>query len=441
MSERKTIKVNPAYFSLKPNKNKTEKKREKKQQLKTLSQLIKPSKAKRELLRRIKEHQKQRNKEERQKQKETRQNSKDSKDSKSDESVVDFTENVHDSMKYLQRIIQENKRKRSMKHTRKVYQPQQATQTKTPIQLQTTPQPQQVTQTKTPIQLQQQPKVTIDFSKPILTHQFSGNSKHQQDAIQPTSPVSQVKPLQVHLDDISMDTSDVEPTLVVRDSEKPLVLSKEPLTTHTDTNSNLNINTQTNSTMTSTIKQWNTNERPEPKYGCLKNGSMPTYSQYMKTLKKKDDGKQILPNITISQPNKNVFLERKEKLKNLIQSSQTSNHSLNTLHRDSKTPLSKYKRYKVRKLYKTFKIGKNMKNKSVGVLLKNNKTKKKVLQEMNVLRKVPIPKVKAFLREKNMLKYGSSVPDSIVRETFINSVLSGDITNKNMDVMVHNYFQ
>jgi hypothetical protein len=31
------------------------------------------------------------------------------------------------------------------------------------------------------------------------------------------------------------------------------------------------------------------------------------------------------------------------------------------------------------------------------------------------------------------------VPENILRQTFINSILSGDVINKNFDVLFHNY--
>ena len=46
MSSKKTIKVNPDFFSLKPSRKKTEKKREKREKLKKMSQIIRPNKTK-----------------------------------------------------------------------------------------------------------------------------------------------------------------------------------------------------------------------------------------------------------------------------------------------------------------------------------------------------------------------------------------------------------
>ena len=85
--------------------------------------------------------------------------------------------------------------------------------------------------------------------------------------------------------------------------------------------------------------------------------------------------------------------------------------------------------------------GKYKNKKRVGVLLKNNATRKKITQELGILQKTPISKVKAYLREKNLLKLGSKVPDNIARQIFTNCILSGDVINKNYNVMVHNFLQ
>ena len=338
MSDRKTIKVNPSFFSLKPQRNKTEKKRERKDKLKKMSQIIRPNKAKKELLRRIKQHQQQ--KKEKQKKENT-------------EDVIEFTENMKDSMDYLQKIVKENKKKKQMKKTQK---------------------------------------------------NSNNNSNTNKDNIvfNPEKGVNKpnisldIKPLEVHLDD-----------LVDKNSIKPSLVSIE----------------ETPVKMNNTVK--NVSNLKEPKYGCLKGGNKPTYREYMRTLKKRDIEPVSIPKFNIKHNSSDLNIERKNKLKALIDKSSTTNHKIKN------NPMGSYRRYKVRTLYKTYKIGKHKEKKNVSILLKNNNTRKKIKQEIGILNKTPISKVKAFLREKHLLKVGSKVPDNILRETFINSILSGDVINKN----------
>ena len=369
MSSKKTIKVNPDFFSLKPSRKKTEKKREKREKLKKMSQIIRPNKTKKELLKRIKEHQRKK---------------KEQQITDDSDNVIEFTENMKESLEYLQKIIKENKRKKQLKKTQKNYN---------------------------------------NRSKPVNGENIS----------------LEIKPLEVHLDDMNVKKDQIKPSLVF--NEQKGGMPKE-FTSGTKTNI-----PQTQSQSQSQIVSVTGSE--EPKYGCLKNGNKPTYRQYMKTLKKRDNNSPIKPtfiqhsiNNTSSNTSSNTdnsiernnIIERKNKLKALIEKSSTSNHKLN-----KNDKMGSYIRYKVRTRHKTYKIGKYKNKKNVGVLLKNNATRKKINQEIGILEKAPMSKVKSFLREKNLLKIGSKVPDNIARQMFINAILSGDVINKNYNVFVHNF--
>ena len=351
MSERKTIKVNPAFFSLKPQRKKTEKKKKsRKEKMKKMSQIIRPNKAKKELLRRIKEHQRQK-----------REQSK----KENTENVIEFTESMKESMDYLQEVIKENKRKKNLRKTQKL-----------------------------DYSKQDKPKLLIEPSKSSPS----------------SSPIKfDIKPAEIHLDDlVPKENISLKPSLVPPIQE---------------------------TTQDSQIKMWTSKSCPEPKYGCLKNGSKPTYRQYVKTLKKREVQPINIKNSSSISPSSVSVVERKNKLQSLIDKSKTTNHKIKN------KPMGSYRRYKLRTLHKTYKLGKYKGKKNIGVLLKDNSTRKKISHEMSILNKTPISKVKAFLREKNLLKLGSKVPDSIARKTFVNCILSGDVINKNYDVMVHNFLK
>ena len=51
----------------------------------------------------------------------------------------------------------------------------------------------------------------------------------------------------------------------------------------------------------------------------------------------------------------------------------------------------------------------------------------------------PFSKTNEYLRKHNLMKIGSSAPDNIVRGTYENAYLSGDIYNKNADILLHNW--
>ena len=181
---------------------------------------------------------------------------------------------------------------------------------------------------------------------------------------------------------------------------------------------------------------------PAPPYGCLKGGNKPTFREYNKTLKKKRekdipintsnnfDGKNtdvldtpIINLTSIKFDNNENFEKRKEKLQNLKNS--------------MKSDKPKMKRIKTRRIRRKITLGK-VKNK-VGVLVKSKKTRKIIKNEVNVLKKKPIQEIKTYLKKHNLIKIGSSAPDYIFRTMYENAYLSGDISNKNDEILLHNW--
>lgn len=81
-------------------------------------------------------------------------------------------------------------------------------------------------------------------------------------------------------------------------------------------------------------------------------------------------------------------------------------------------------------------LGKN-KNK-VGVLMKNKKSKKNIIDYTKELRKIPNEDIKKKLRECGLIKVGSTAPPEIVRKIFENMKMAGDIINEDKDILIHN---
>jgi len=165
---------------------------------------------------------------------------------------------------------------------------------------------------------------------------------------------------------------------------------------------------------------------PAPPYGCLKNGSKPTYSQYMKTMKKKKKSKPTLVLPPKPPPTASV-LERKEKLSKLKEKM-----AIPKKEKILKT-ISKKRTIKI------FKLGK--KEGKVGVLVKSGKTRKKVREEQKVLHSKCILEVKRYLRKHNLIKAGTTAPENVLRKLYEDSFLAGDIYNKNPDILLHNYME
>ena len=110
---------------------------------------------------------------------------------------------------------------------------------------------------------------------------------------------------------------------------------------------------------------------------------------------------------------------------------------------DSKEELPKEESYipKLRRITRTYKykLGKKKDSKHIGLLIKNRETQKKIKQEVSQLKQQPIQNVKNFLREKNLIKLGSQAPNDVLRRLYEDSMLAGEITNTNNNNLVHNY--
>jgi len=164
----------------------------------------------------------------------------------------------------------------------------------------------------------------------------------------------------------------------------------------------------------------------DPPYGCLKNGSKPTWRQYNKTLKKeKTSENKPMFNLSMDLPKHKEFIERQKKLQEIK-------------NRIS-TPKAKPKKRKIqtKRIRRKITLGK-IGNK-VGVLVKSKKTRKNIKNEVNVLKKKSIHDIKDYLRNHNLIKIGSSAPDYILRTIYENAFLSGEIKNNNADVLLHNW--
>ena len=178
----------------------------------------------------------------------------------------------------------------------------------------------------------------------------------------------------------------------------------------------------------------------QPPYSNLKNSRRPTYSQWKKTFKNRDNvDKEQLPsksNISFGEGD-----EITTDVKIFEDSFDERQNKLNTLKITLGSDNEKREKKKVKRKHKTIRrkitLGKH-KNR-VGVLIKNKKTRKNIKSEIDVLKKKSINKIKKYLRKHNFIKIGSSAPNDILKDMFIDVYTSGDIYNTSADILLHNY--
>jgi hypothetical protein len=143
-------------------------------------------------------------------------------------------------------------------------------------------------------------------------------------------------------------------------------------------------------------------------YSNLKGGTKPTYKEWLRLTQK-----------TKPTTNTNTTIQN-VKIKDMISKKPKKMINVKTTTRTLKYNLGKHGR-------------------TVSVLIKNRNTRKKIKQEHTILKQKPINEVKDFLRQKNLIKAGTSAPNNVLREMYEQSILTGDVSNNSKDNLIHNF--
>jgi len=192
----------------------------------------------------------------------------------------------------------------------------------------------------------------------------------------------------------------------------------------------------------------------EPVYGCLKSGKKKTLKQLKNDDKQnfvsfvpynssvhidtidsrlknrqqqflllKNKRKQELNTNTNVIINDNSITNTNSEITSKIQNENTTDQSL--VKHEPKESIQPKRTKKVKRIKKTCRIGKY--DGKVVVLLPNQKTRKKIEKDVCNIDSLSLYKVKEYLRSKHLISVGCTAPESILRETMKNSLLSGDI--------------
>lgn len=210
----------------------------------------------------------------------------------------------------------------------------------------------------------------------------------------------------------------------------------------------------------------------DPPYGCLKNANKPTYRNWVRTKRNIGENYDIPEpesrppsNINFSPDPQNERQKRLEQLRRKmkedeIQKLNSYNNTMTMPNKEKEEPVLNNqiknsqntnieggaanaeeepdKRYIKRTIKKKYTLGKSNVYRKVGILIKNNATRKKIINAQKDLKKKSIHDIKKYLVERGLLKVGSNAPNNVLRKTYESAMLTGEVVNQNKDVLIHN---
>jgi len=86
-------------------------------------------------------------------------------------------------------------------------------------------------------------------------------------------------------------------------------------------------------------------------------------------------------------------------------------------------------------------FGKSTHRRTVRVLIKNINTQVKIEKEIKTLQTHSMETIRDYLLKRGLYKIGSSAPDDVLRKIYEESYTTGDVENKNSELLLHNYLQ
>lgn len=182
-----------------------------------------------------------------------------------------------------------------------------------------------------------------------------------------------------------------------------------------------------------------------PKYGCLKNGALPTYrmwkNQTMKALPPSVPAPILRPPVLAPSPASAPapIIVAGNRLHTAHSFGEFQKHREIQKRREIPKRVRAQKQRRI--MRRTYRVGKSKHYPKVAVLVSNKTLRKEITTKTQLLKQVPIEEVKKTLIKKGLIKVGSTAPNDVLRKMYESvSLVCGDIQNHNPDNLLYNYF-
>lgn len=187
-----------------------------------------------------------------------------------------------------------------------------------------------------------------------------------------------------------------------------------------------------------------------PKYGCLKNGTLPTYRMWKSQTLKVPPSMPLSisnpirndPTIAITAPkiaNPPNHLPIQMGVDTNIRASIAKHREIQKKRGGVKPAIKKQKQKRI--LRRTYRVGKSKHYPKVAVLVSNKTLRNQTSTKIQLLKQTPMEEVKRELIKKGLIKVGSTAPTDVLRKMYESiSLVCGDIQNHNPENLLYNYF-
>ena len=204
-----------------------------------------------------------------------------------------------------------------------------------------------------------------------------------------------------------------------------------------NTNTLNNVSNTIHTKVTDPSVNINTSIQPLPKYGCLKNGLLPTYRSLMNQTRKHlpdmvGGGDTSTTNTNLPTPTSNT----NELVQKAIQHEQVQT-KLNNIQKNK----LKYKKKKQKKtIRRTFKTGRSKIMPKVSVLVSNKTIRNNISTKTLLMKQIPIYEIRKYLIKHGFIRVGSATPNDVLRKMYESAMLiCGEIQNHNPDNLLYNF--